>query len=283
MDKHFNSLIKPILDRRSPKRLLEIGVCEGATTLPLLRWCKSNGAVLTSLDPVAWKGELPEAVKPAYKEYVFKYGDTAQLPEIDAPYLEAAFKEGLFDCWDCQKITSLDYLSIGTNRFDAVFIDGDHNYFTVLSELKAVSSRLDERGMIFLHDVADKWSRADQYYDPRAIPKEFLNGKKQGILTAVEDFLSWAGGRKEGSLALAEELFHWLSQHPADGIPARIKGALRVLLRGSDNVWLQGQHLNFQKTLAKSGPKHTEQESFVFNILSSEHFGLGLIERVPAE
>jgi len=278
MDKHFDSLIKPRLDKLKPLTLLEIGVCEGATTLPLLRWCRDNDARLTSLDPVAWSGNLPEQVKQPYQDYVFKYGESGALPTISAPYLEEACGEGLLDYWDCKKITSLDYLKQASESFDAVFLDGDHNFFTVYNELTLIAPRLNAGGNIFLHDVSDKWSRVDQYYDIRSIPTEYVNGAKQGVLTAVEAFLKDFGGVERGRLVNAEALTVWLSQHPIYGLTDRLKGAARIILRGSDDVWLRNQHLAFQKTCEDEGLS-TGAADYVFEILSARHFGLGLISK----
>lgn len=278
MDQHFDTLIKPRLDVHNPRILLEIGVCEGATTLPLLRWCRDNDSKLISLDPVAWTGDIPDQVKQPYQDYVFKYGDERATPTIAAPYLETAYKEGLFEFWDCRKITSHDYLKQTNDKFDAVFIDGDHNYYTVLNELKFIENKLNEGGSIFLHDVADKWSRTDQYYDPRSIPDEFLYGDKQGVLTAVEDFLTSVGGGKVGRLAHAEELSIWLATHPVQGLAARLKSAVRTLRRGYDNVWIHQEHLSFQKA-QNDIPFSSDSSKYAFEILSAQHFGLGVISK----
>jgi hypothetical protein len=105
---------------------------------------------------------------------------------------------------------------------DAYVIDGDHNHWTVVRELEAAYA--DGRApLAILHDVGWPCARRDQYYAPRAIPDdarlphsfergrdpdsgelvdvggfvgefEFAvaeqeGGKRNGVLTAVEDFL----------------------------------------------------------------------------------------------
>lgn len=107
------------------------------------------------------------------------------------------------------------------------FIDGDHNWYTVFNELALIHELNKERNdtLIFLHDVGWPCSRRDFYYSPSDIPAEYLHphswdhgamldgtlgegrgfrgagqfawathlgGPKNGILTAVEDFLSIA-------------------------------------------------------------------------------------------
>ncbi len=102
-------------------------------------------------------------------------------------------------------------------------IDGDHNWYTVYNELKTIEEKklIRKGGTIFLHDVSWPYGRRDMYYNPQTIPSEFIHpyarkgilkgqselsdssesqnekynnalhegGSKNGVLTAVEDFL----------------------------------------------------------------------------------------------
>jgi len=127
------------------------------------------------------------------------------------------------------KKNSLDALAPGggiasDTGFDAILIDGDHNWYTVFNELRLIRERalLRPGGYIFLHDVDWPYGRRDLYYQPDTIPAEFrhsfaekgivrgqsrlvevgglnshnyLNafeegGPKNGVLTAIEDFLA---------------------------------------------------------------------------------------------
>lgn len=126
------------------------------------------------------------------------------------------------------KSNSLDALAtdgpvLPGSPFDAILIDGDHNWYTVFNELRLIRERALVRpgGFIFLHDVDWPYGRRDLYYQPDTIPVEFrhpfaqkgmirgqskladaggLNSKylnaleeggpKNGVLTAVEDFLA---------------------------------------------------------------------------------------------
>ncbi len=116
---------------------------------------------------------------------------------------------------------SLDVLAQLSSPFDCILIDGDHNWFTVYHELSLIRERnlLKRGGMIFLHDVEWPYARRDLYYQPETIPPDFRlpyeqkgiirgrnqlaeveginrhlcnatreGGKKNGVLTAVEDF-----------------------------------------------------------------------------------------------
>jgi hypothetical protein len=113
----------------------------------------------------------------------------------------------------------------GIGPCDAWIIDGDHNYWTVARELEHGDATARDAGrpaLILLHDVAWPCARRDQYYAPDALPDEAVHphsydlgrvrdndeavrggfrgggsyaialhagGPRNGVLTAVEDFL----------------------------------------------------------------------------------------------
>lgn len=123
---------------------------------------------------------------------------------------------------------SLDVLTCLERKFDCIMLDGDHNWYTVISELRVIERRglLNEGGTIFLHDVCWPYARRDMYYLPESIPLEFRQpysrrgivkgqsplvesggkcahlanavnegGERNGVLTAVEDFLKEKAGK----------------------------------------------------------------------------------------
>jgi cyclopropane fatty-acyl-phospholipid synthase-like methyltransferase len=90
------------------------------------------------------------------------------------------------------KGTSLDILPNIRTQFDAILIDGDHNYFTVINELRLIDelNLLTDNGFVLLHDIAEPYARHDLYYQPDLIPEEAKHASApHGVLTAVEDFL----------------------------------------------------------------------------------------------
>ena len=191
MHRLFDSHTRRILDEHKPKALLEIGVLRGDSTLKLLEWCASNGAHLTSLDPVAWDGDLPEEVKQPMPAYEYKRGqDGFEDWTIVPKALEEVFQRGLDRYWTCLKTRSLDYLDLPEFKgFNFYLIDGDHNYYTVSRELELIHRHSKAGDIVLFNDVAPPYARKDLYYDPKFIPAEYLNGRKQGVLTAIEDFL----------------------------------------------------------------------------------------------
>jgi methyltransferase family protein len=123
---------------------------------------------------------------------------------------------------------SIDVLQKITETFDCIFIDGDHNWYTVYNELKTIDGKglIREGGAIFFHDVCWPYGRRDMYYQPDLIPEEFRRpyrkggivrgqselsgslginnhlynavyegGARNGVLTAIEDFLKDNGDK----------------------------------------------------------------------------------------
>ena len=121
-----------------------------------------------------------------------------------------------------RKGISLEILSCLEGPFDCILIDGDHNWYTVYNELRLIFERrlLQKGGFIFFHDVDWPYGRRDLYYQPDLIPAEYRHhyeqkgivrnqselaehggfnpeyrnavhegGPKNGVLTAIEDFL----------------------------------------------------------------------------------------------
>ena len=65
---------------------------------------------------------------------------------------------------------------------DAVIIDGDHNYYTVSSELRLIAEHAGDAGLPLLlcHDVGWPHARRDSYYAPETIPAEHRHETVEG-------------------------------------------------------------------------------------------------------
>lgn len=197
MEVFWTALIEPLLSARKPKRIVEIGCECGHNTKHLVDFCSGTGSELHVIDPA---------------------------PRIDPAHLrtwqrQTGFK---FNLHANKSLEALPALPCG----DAVLLDGDHNWYTVFHELKCIdelAARSGGQPLILIHDVAWPYARRDMYYDPDAIPEEFrqqsrlagiqpdtselatdgwsahLNhavhegGARNGVLTAVEDFLRATG------------------------------------------------------------------------------------------
>jgi hypothetical protein len=183
--RHF---IAPIARRRRWRRVCEIGASTGKCSDDMLR--RIPDLRYTIIDPCF------------DEDLVAKY---ANDPRVTV-----------------HKANSLDALPKLTDRFDAILIDGDHNWFTVYNELTEIHRHelLAPGGMVFFHDVWWPYARRDGYYQPDTIPEQFRHpyeqkgmvrgkselvaggfnskawnakhegGPRNGVLTAIEDFVA---------------------------------------------------------------------------------------------
>jgi len=174
MHRFWERVTYPIFIEMKPKKIVEIGVFRGENTEKILQYCQQEEAHLIAIDT-----------------------ETKDMSiSMNSNFL--TFIKGL----------SLDVLPT-LSDYDAILIDGDHNWYTVYHELKIVEKFAIENGkfpLIMLHDTAPPFARRDMYYDMSTIPSEFLQphrltkeageydvinegGERNGVLTAVEDFL----------------------------------------------------------------------------------------------
>ncbi len=191
MNRFWDSILLRIVEAARARCLVEIGVDTGLLTEKLLAYSAEAGAIVHAIDP---------------------------QPQIDiAAWCERHGERLVF-----HQALSLDVLG-ELRDADAVFIDGDHNWFTVYNELKALEDTKGAAGsippLIALHDVDWPYGRRDMYYDPDTIPETYRQpyrevgialsgsdpagrfntgfnnaldegGARNGIRTALEDFIN---------------------------------------------------------------------------------------------
>ena len=204
----FWRLIEPVLTLLQPRRICEIGVEKGIFTDRLLAWGRENGCVYVGIDPA------PEP---------------AAADRIRDPHAAPA-GAGANQLLTARSLEALPELE----RCDVYFLDGDHNYHTVRQELELIAHSPTLRAenpaapVIFAHDVSWPFARRDMYHQPAAIPPEerhpysenlgvsletddlvegglrapgqysiarHAGGPRNGVLTAIEDFLTSEAGR----------------------------------------------------------------------------------------
>jgi hypothetical protein len=89
---------------------------------------------------------------------------------------------------------SLEYLTGFDKPLDAMFIDGDHNYYTVEKELVHAHRLVRHGGIIVLDDYGGKWSVRDCWYSQRPdykdnkIATQPQKTEKHGVKLAVDEF-----------------------------------------------------------------------------------------------
>jgi Methyltransferase domain len=220
---HNAEFVLGCLNAVDARSVTEVGAFMGELTRLLLRWAETAGASVIAID-IAPHPDL-EALEPAH--------DSLRLIRATS---HAALAE----------------LPLG----DAIILDGDHNYYTVSEELRIVAERARDEGrqlpLVLVHDVGWPHGRRDDYYVPERIPAEHRQplaeeglfpgepgsrhggipsdnpaahegGPRNGVLTAVEDFISGQEGLR---LAIVPAFYGlgviWDTTGPHDPALARL-------------------------------------------------------------
>lgn len=173
----FADIILPCLAAARVSDIVEIGAEFGGMSKMLGDFVNVAGGVLTSIDPDP---------KPAFIEWSQDFPASRHLATCS--------------------LESLETLS----GIDAWIIDGDHNYYTVVSELRtieAVTRRDGKPLLVFLHDVGWPCARRDFYYAPDRIPAEHRQEFSYdcGALLDQDRLVANRGFRGHGSFAFAIE------------------------------------------------------------------------------
>jgi hypothetical protein len=196
-------ILIPILDAAQVRSIVEIGAYEGDLTHLLLDWAVGKGVRVTAVEPDPPARLLRLVQERPEMELVRELSHQA-LRHVELP--------------------------------DAVIIDGDHNYYTVSEELRLIDERSSDGNLPLLvfHDVGWPHARRDAYCAPEQIPEEHRRpivrgailfpgepgivegglpykwaaeregGPRNGVLTAIEDFLE---GRDDLRLAIVPAFF----------------------------------------------------------------------------
>ena len=208
---------------------------------------------------------------------------------------------------------------------DAIILDGDHNYYTLSGELRIIGERASEPDfpLLLFHDVIWPHARRDSYYVPDRIPSEHRQplvkdasivpddpgvseaglplkwaaeregGKRNGVLTAIEDFIAtrddlelvtvpaffgfgivWSRGR-EWAGRLNEYLAVWNDNPLLARLEAnRIEHLVERLRAYRELEWLHKEATRMHHELTRYYERMTRQEEVLLNLLGSGSFAL---------
>jgi hypothetical protein len=190
----WDPVIKPVFAAAKVKTVVEVGAETGAHTVRILGWAAQRRATVHVIEP---------------------------KPRFDVAKLEGAYPNRCV----VHQALSLEALPLVKDP-DVVLLDGDHNWYTVMEELRLLE-RTRRWPITFLHDIDWPYGRRDMYYDPDNVPPvarqpyeysglvpmvsklspkgvntEYANalhegGPRNGVLTAVEDFMDESGRELE--------------------------------------------------------------------------------------
>lgn len=180
VNRFWDRALRGVTEAAEPRCLVEVGVASGLLTTKLLDYCEASGAVLHAIDP---------------------------LPQIDIDEWRQRHGEHL----KFHKALSLEALK-GIHDIDAVFLDGDHNWFTVYHELKLLEATSTQDGavppLVALHDVDWPYGRRDLYYDPDSIPAAHRHPYRKLGLVPGEAELVEGGLNSDLNNAVSENSAH---------------------------------------------------------------------------
>ena len=201
--------------------ILEIGVDEGQTALPLM-----SSLAQTDLEWQMTGVDIRNST--LFMQQVLM--TRGLKPSVLSKTLDEKDKSG----WNYHYAieNSLDFLPrlINFNKtkapqdrfaYDLVLLDGDHNYQTVLKELELLSQLTHDYSLIVMDDYRGRYSNKDGYYadsekhtglDHKELER---GGEKQGVKTAVKDFLA--------------ENSDWHLFDPAEVVPGEVACLVRKL------------------------------------------------------
>jgi Methyltransferase domain len=275
---HHAEFLIDCLEAAGARSVAEIGAYAGDLTRVLMAWAASSGASVSAIDP-APRDRLLELDR-----------EHASLELIREPSL-----------------TALKHMPLP----DAVIVDGDHNWYTVSEELRLIDERSEgELPLLLFHDVSWPHARRDDYFDPEAIPAEHRRpvagergglfpgepglrpdgvpyprsaeregGPRNGVLTAVEDFLTEREGLR---LAVVPAFFGfgvvWRTSAPWAGEIAELldhwdRNAVVERLESNRVYHLAESHAR-QVRIWKLQERQARQEAVLRRLLESSAFAL---------
>ncbi|MDZ5649767.1 CmcI family methyltransferase [Nitrospirillum sp. BR 11828] len=165
MFQFWPSVVKPLLQAMGARRVIEIGAGDGRNSRQLASWAQPAGVRLEIIDPE---------------------------PDFDMERLRDRFPDAV----RLHRRPSLEVIR-DLLPADAVLIDGDHNWYTVYHELVAIygdGGPVDAGAPIAIcHDVEWPYGRRDLYYCPDRIPLEYRQAARIGGVLPHERGLSPGG------------------------------------------------------------------------------------------
>ena len=168
---NYIPLLEDVVDALKPSHICEIGSYKGLMTMYLVEKTKVLGAELSVVDPI-----IDEANFYNDKKHVTPHS------KISVDYLKDAKKAEIY------------------------FIDGDHNYETISTELELIDNMLDGDDVVclFMHDTGWPLAYRDLYYNPDDL-KHTHKLIDECYLSPFEDGIAKKGPYYASGFYVAEE------------------------------------------------------------------------------
>jgi predicted O-methyltransferase YrrM len=165
--------IKQFLSQIQSPKVLEIGLCKGITTIPLL----------------AFMSRMHENFEFVGVDVLVQESLLIILNNIDVlPSQKMIIHQD-------SSLNALPKLTESSKKFDVVLLDGDHNYYTVSRELEYLDSLTNQNSIVLIDDYHGRWSEKDLWYSEKEgyesadKATKRIDTEKHGVKPAVDDFL----------------------------------------------------------------------------------------------
>ena len=159
-DRHVMTIFSIALASKG-KKLLELGVRNGKTTLPLL-----------------------------YASWI----NNGKLISIDAKKSDFSMPNRLEECWEYIESDAIEYLmKVQNEKFDLIYIDDWHSYEHVKKELELVDKIIGPSGIVILHDLM--YGNTEPFYHTDLSVKEgqwAKGGPYRAVAELDTNFWEWA-------------------------------------------------------------------------------------------
>lgn len=133
-----------LISRFHPESTLEIGTHVGSSTTYIATALLGNNNSDKKRSPQLVSVDINDVNDPVLKpwfKYGTKYSPVEMIKKMKCGHLVSFIKS-----------RSLEYLSNCQNKYDFIFLDGDHSAKTVYQEIPAALRLLNKEGVILLHD-----------------------------------------------------------------------------------------------------------------------------------
>jgi hypothetical protein len=276
---HHSETLIGLLEAVGARSVAEVGAYAGDLTRVLADWAARENTTVAAIDPAPQPALVQLAAEHSAVELI-RETSLAALPSLELP--------------------------------DVLVIDGDHNYWTVSEELRLIGERAPgpELPLLLFHDVCWPHGRRDDYFAPEQIPAEFRHplvpagegifpgdagtrrsglpyprsaaregGPRNGVLTAVEDFVSGQDGLR---LAVVPAFFGfgavWRTDAPWAADVAAVLDPLDanplVARLEANRVLHIAQEHELRVSLWDAGEQLTRQRQVLTRLLQSSAFGV---------
>lgn len=157
--------------------VLEVGIEYGITTFSMLNRLESNP------NPFSYIG-IDIFIQPTVRETL--------------KYMGLNFENNHIAFYEKNSLDLLPAMIDSKFNFDLVFLDGDHNYYTVEKELNYLKSLIHKNSIIICDDYHGRWKDKDGFYSEKEHLKnsplatkrsDLTHSDKQGVNNAIDDFL----------------------------------------------------------------------------------------------